>query len=164
MRKQPTEVRTCGRPTRSGKPRQARIYGFGFACGMHASQHDRELAEVYRRGHGEGFQSGLEMGAGTVKQNVERLERRIQELEQRLDDAARIYEINGDQVIQVGRYAYRWRGDMPLAVGTRVLLPENWVSCMKDGPGPYEGVVTQLGTTYRGELSVIVGRAPAEGM
>ena len=34
---------------------------------------------------------------------------------------------------------------------------------MKDGPGQYEGVVTQLGTTYRGELSFIVGRAPVEG-
>ncbi len=76
MSEQPTEVRTCGRPTRSGKPCQARIYGFDFACGMHASQHDRELAEVYKRGR---------------------------------------------------------------------------------------DVVTQLSTTYRGELSFIVGRAPVEG-
>ncbi len=88
MSKRPTEARTCGRPTQSGKPCQARIYGFDFACGMHASQHDRELAEVYKRGHSEGFQSG---------------------------------------------------------------------------PRPYEGVVTELGTTYRGELSFIVGRAPVEG-
>jgi hypothetical protein len=45
-----------------------------------------------------------------------------------------------------------------------VLLPENWISRMKDGPGQYEDVVTQLGTTYRGELSFIVGRAPVEGV
>jgi hypothetical protein len=31
-------------------------------------------------------------------------------------------------------------------------------------PGQYQGVVTQLGTTYRGELSFIVGRAPVEGV
>ena len=78
---------------------------------------------MYKRGRSEGFQSGLEMGTGTAKQNVERLEWHIQELEQCLDDAARICEINGDQGVQIGRYAYRWRGDAPLAVGARVLLP-----------------------------------------
>jgi len=48
-------------------------------------------------------------------------------------------------------------------VGERVLLPENWLSRVKDGAGTYQGVVTRLGATYRGELSFIVGRAPAEG-
>jgi hypothetical protein len=56
------------------------------------------------------------------------------------------------------RYAYRWRGDSPLAVGERVLLPENWLSRFKDGPGPQQGVVTRLGATYRGELAFIVRR------
>jgi hypothetical protein len=83
-----------------------------------------------------------------------------QEQEQRLDDAARFYEVGGDQVVEVGRYSYRWRGTTPLQVGERVLLPENWRSRMKDGPGPQVGVVTALGSTYRGELSVLVGRAP----
>lgn len=48
-------------------------------------------------------------------------------------------------------------------MGDRVLLPENWLSRMKDGSGPTEGVVTRLGTTYRGELSFIVGLAPGNG-
>ncbi|WP_233290136.1 hypothetical protein [Kitasatospora sp. MBT66] len=47
-------------------------------------------------------------------------------------------------------------------MGDRVLLPENYVSRMKNGPGPVIGVVTALGTTYRGTISFIVGRAPAE--
>jgi len=57
----------------------------------------------------------------------------------------------------VGAGMRRWRS-------VRVCVAaENWLSRMKDGPGQYEGVVTQLGTTYRGELSFIVGRAPVEG-
>jgi len=163
MSEEPAGVRTCGRPTRSGKPCKARIYGFDLACGVHASQHDRELAEAYGRGHREGFHSGLEMGAATAQQNAERLERRVRELEQLLDDATRVYDIGGDQVVEVGKYAYRWRGNPPLEVGERVLLPENWLSRVKDGAGTYQGVVTRLGATYRGELSFIVGRAPAEG-
>jgi len=75
----------------------------------------------------------------------------------------RVYEIGGDQVVEVGKYAYRWRGNPPLEVGERVLLPENWLSRVKDGAGTYQGVVTRLGATYRGELSFIVGRAPADG-
>jgi hypothetical protein len=40
-----------------------------------------------------------------------------------------------------------------------VVLPENWLSRVKDGPGSREAVVTKLGTRYRGELSFIVRRA-----
>lgn len=43
----------------------------------------------------------------------------------------------------------------------RVLLPENHVSRLKNRSGPTVGVVNRLGTTYRGSLSDIVGRAPA---
>ncbi|MGH3326781.1 MAG: hypothetical protein ACRDPT_03110 [Streptomycetales bacterium] len=125
---------------------------------MHITQHERELAKAYQRGNNEGLQRGREMGAATAEQNVERLERRVRELEQRLDEAARFYDFDGDQVVEVGGYAYRWRGSMRLAVGDRVLVPENYISRMKHGPGPYEGVVTKLGATYRGELSFIVGR------
>ena len=102
------------------------------------------------------------MGASSAKLQIELLERRVKELEQQLDDEARFYEIGGDQVVEVGRYSYRWRGPTPLQVGERVLLPENWLSRMKEGPGPQVGVVTALGSTYRGELSFIVGRAPMQ--
>lgn len=70
----------------------------------------------------------------------------------------RIYEIDGDQVVDVGGYAYRWRGKTPLKAGDRVLLPENWLSKIKNGPGAIEGVVTALGTTYRGDLQTIIRR------
>ncbi|WP_327357905.1 hypothetical protein [Streptomyces sp. NBC_01304] len=57
-------------------------------------------------------------------------------------------------------YAYRWRGDKPLWVGERVLVPKNYFSRIKYGPGPTTGVVTGLGSTYRRPLSFITGRAP----
>jgi len=72
---------------------------------------------------------------------------------------SRVYEMDGDQVVSVGRYAYRWRGGRPLAVGDRVLLPENWLSRKKDGPGHWVGVITELGTTYTGTLAHVVDRA-----
>lgn len=73
-----------------------------------------------------------------------------------------VYELEGDQVVSVGRYAYRWRGSPPLAVGDRVLLPENWLSRKKDGPGNWIGVITELGTTYPGALAFVVDRAPGQ--
>lgn len=73
----------------------------------------------------------------------------------------RIYSTGNDQIVEVdGRYAYRWPGDPELKVGDRVLLPENWASVFKHGPGPFSGTVTALGTTYRGELSQIMRRLP----
>ena len=71
---------------------------------------------------------------------------------------APVFQVEGDQVVSVGRYAYRWRGQPALAVGDRVLLPENWLSRKKDGPGDWVGVVTELGTTYAGDLAFVVGR------
>ena len=72
---------------------------------------------------------------------------------------SRVFDVDGDQVISVGKYAYRWRGGQPLAVGDRVLLPENWLSRKKDGPGHWVGVITELGTTYTGSLAYVVDRA-----
>jgi hypothetical protein len=150
----PVGDRTCGRPTRSGKPCRVRIYGRAVACSLHITEHEREIAEAYQRG----YREGRESSDAASRSNVERLEGRVRELEQRLDEASRLFEIDGDQIVQVGKLTYRWRGPEPLAVGDRVLLPENWLSRMKDGPGPYEGVVTELGSSYRGELSFIVRR------
>ncbi|WP_239648878.1 hypothetical protein [Nocardiopsis chromatogenes] len=154
------EQRTCGRPTRSGNPCRVRISGFDVACGTHATDEDRAVAAAYQRGWRQGYEQGRESGASSAQLKIESMERRIRELEQRLDDATRIHEIAGDQVVDVEGYAYRWRGSGRLEVGDRVLLPENYVSRMKHGPGPFVGVVSALGTTYRGALSVIIGRAP----
>ncbi|MFE0690222.1 hypothetical protein ACFV0Z_18985 [Streptomyces xiamenensis] len=155
--------RACGRPTRSGRPCKIRISGSDVACGTHATEQDKAVAEAHRRGWNEGFASGKESSARLSRSRVERLEQRVKELEEELDSSKRVYEIGGHQVVDVGGYAYRWRGSTPLEVGDRVLLPENYVSRLKYGPGPTQGVVSKLGTTYRGPLSDIVSRAPAPG-
>ncbi|MYV65958.1 hypothetical protein GT043_08420 [Streptomyces sp. SID2131] len=137
-----------------------RISGSDVACGTHATEQDRAVAEAHRRGWNEGWKDGCESGASSSKSHITHLEKRVKELEEQLDAARRVYEVDGCQVVQVGKYSYRWRGSDPLAVGDRVLLPENWLSKIKEGTGPTAGVVTKLGTTYRGSLADIEGRAP----
>ncbi|MEU6925597.1 hypothetical protein [Streptomyces sp. NPDC046631] len=154
--------RACGRPTRSGNPCKIRIPGSDVACGTHATEQDKAVAEAYRKGWNEGYEAGRESGASSSKSHIAYLKKRVKELEEQLDSARHVYEVDGCQVVQVGKYSYRWRGSDPLKVGDRVHLPENWVSKLKVGPGLTVGVVTKLGTTYRGSLSDIVGRAPAE--
>lgn len=161
MMNAPPEVRTCGRPTRSGAPCKARIYGFDLACGIHVSPHERELVEAYKRGRNDGYKQAFESAQQISSNQVEWLKRRIEELEQLLDEATRVYEVDGDQLVEVGRYAYRWAGQPRLEVGEHVLLPQNWVSVMTDGPRPTRATVTRLGSTYRGEHARIVSRAPA---
>ncbi|MGV9693966.1 hypothetical protein ACWDUX_33265 [Streptomyces sp. NPDC003444] len=153
--------RTCGRPTRSGNPCKVRISGSDVACGTHATEQDKAVAEAHRRGWNEGYEAGRESSASSSTSHIAYLENRVKELEGQLDNARRVYEVDGCQVVQVGKYSYRWCGSDPLEVGDRVLLPENWLSKLKDGPGLTVGVVTKLGTTYCGSLSDIVGRAPA---
>lgn len=68
-------------------------------------------------------------------------------------------DTTGRQIVEVGRHAYAWGGDEPLAVGDAVLLPENYVSRARNGPGSFGGEVAALGTDYTGLLSLIVGRA-----
>jgi hypothetical protein len=151
-------VRNCGRPTKSGAPCRARVYGSDVACTLHTTDVERQVTEAHRRGYYEGYEQGRKSNEDAEKLRVEWLERRVRELEQKLDDAARYFELDGDQAVEVGRYSYRWSGSPPLKVGDRVLLPENWLSRIKDGSGPTEGVVTQLGATYRGSLSHILRR------
>ncbi|MEU9200860.1 hypothetical protein [Streptomyces sp. NPDC048332] len=121
------------------------------------------MAAAHRHGWSEGHKSVSESSARFSKSHIERLEQRVKELEEQLDSTRRVHEVNGCQVVEVGGYGYRWRGSEPLKVGDRVLLPENYVSRLKNDPGPTAGVVNKLGTTYRGSLSDIVGLAPATG-
>lgn len=55
------------------------------------------------------------------------------------------------QLVTIGKYAYAWKGDEPLKVGDRVLLPSNWLRTT-----PFEGVVTALGSTWNGEHATIL--------
>ncbi|MDA0565232.1 hypothetical protein LG943_13025 [Streptomonospora sp. S1-112] len=162
MTEEINDVPTCGRPTRSGKPCRIRISRFDVACGTHATEHDRALADAYRRGYNEGWKAGSATGEQGAQARIRFLEARLRELQERDDAAKRIFEVGGEQVVEVDGYAYRWRGHPPLVVGERVLLPENWLSSLKRGSGPFIGVVTKLGTTYKGHLAQVINRAPVE--
>lgn len=152
--------RECGRPTKSGAPCKQQVHSlFDVACGKHATDHDRELAAACTAAWRAGLDQGKQSQQNSESWELGNLRRRVAELEQAADVAARRFTVGKDQVVQVGKHAYRWAGTPPLAVGDDVWLPENWVSRMQSGPGPYRGTVTELGSTYPGELASIVRKA-----
>lgn len=145
----------CGRTTRSGNPCKALISGkYDVACSKHLTEHERELAQVAHAAWSEGYDAGKKSSIGLAECRTEWFERRIRDLEAQLDATLRYHSVGGDQVVEVEGYAYRWRGTPRLAIGDRVVIPGNWLF-----PNAREGAVTDLGTTYKGELSFVVRRA-----
>lgn len=154
------EQRACGRPTKSGNPCKANFSGVGFACKLHTTPEEQALVDAYQNGYRSGRQEGYESGRQSATMSTEYLERLVVDLKAKLDQAIRRFRVDGLQAVTVGGYAYLWGGQPDLEVGDRVLLPENYVSRLKHGPGPVEGTVTELGTTYDGTLSRILRRIP----
>jgi len=150
--------RPCGRPTKSGKPCKANFSGVGFACKLHTTPEEQALVDAYETGYDRGREKGYESGQQVSALSTEHLERQIARLKTKLDEATRRFRVDGLQAVTVGGYAYVWNGQPDLEVGDRVLLPENYVSRLKDGPGPVEGIVTELGSTYDGTHSRILRR------
>jgi hypothetical protein len=64
------------------------------------------------------------------------------------------------KVVVSSGYTYAWNGDEELQPGDLVLLPENAYSLMENGPGPFVGVVKQIGSNYKGELKEIICKLP----
>jgi hypothetical protein len=116
------------------------------------------VSNAHRSGYQEGYEAGRKASVAASEIRISSLERQVEELRQRLDKETRIHEVGGDQIVDVGGYAYRWRGETPLEIGDRVLLPENYVSRLRHGPGPLEGTVTGFGTTYQGPLAFVLRR------
>lgn len=150
--------RACSRPTKSGKSCKANFSGVGFACKLHTTLEEQALVDAYESGYRKGREEGCKSGQEVAALSTENLERQIARLEAKLDEATRRFRIDDLQAVTVGGYAYLWSGQPDLKVGDRVLLPENYVSRLKDGPGPIEGVVTELGSTYDGAHSRILRR------
>lgn len=153
--------RPCGRPTKSGASCRAQFSGPGFACKLHTTDHEKALVEAYQQGLEIGRTKEREWRQRTEAAKVEHLERQIRTLREELDAKNRRFDVDGDQAVTVDGFGYRWRGPGRLDVGDRVLLPENFVSALRHGSGPFPGIVTELGTTYTGILSRIISRAPA---
>jgi hypothetical protein len=148
-------VKVCGRPTTIGRPCRQRLHSGGgeVACRQHETPEEAAYRQGWWAGQTHGWKQGWAAGHASGQQAAAHEAARQEQATFRT-------EIAGQQIVQVGRYAYQWDGGEPLAIGDRVLLPANWLSAIKDGPGPFEGVVTQLGTSYMGPLSRIVRRLP----
>ncbi|MFD6748139.1 hypothetical protein ACWHA6_36925 [Streptomyces anthocyanicus] len=156
-----TRQRPCGRPTKSGNPCRAQFSGPGFACKLHTTDHEKALLDAYQQGQRDGREQAKRWEQQASAARIAELERQIRALKDERDSKTRRFEVDGHQAVTVGGYGYQWKGPGRLEIGDRVLLPENYVSALRHGPGPFPGTVTELGTTYPGALSTIVSRAPA---
>ncbi|WP_250734944.1 hypothetical protein [Streptomyces sp. G2] len=155
-------MRPCGRPTKSGNPCRAQFSGRGFACKLHTTDHEKTLIEAFEHGRRTGREEERTWQQRSANTRIEQLERQVRTLEEKLDSRDRRYEVDGHQAVTVDGYAYVWTGQGRLEVGDTVLLPENYVSALRRGPGPFPETVTQLGTTYSGTHSRIIAKAPAD--
>ncbi|MEU1278791.1 hypothetical protein [Streptomyces sp. NPDC005805] len=71
-----------------------------MACGTHATEHDKEIAEAHRRGWREGWDSGHENATYLSRAEVERLERRVVALEQQLGEVRRERAVADGHVVR----------------------------------------------------------------
>jgi hypothetical protein len=151
----------CGRATRGGRPCRQRIPDprFEVACRQHATDAETELATARRDAYNVGYRDAQESARRYADFRIVQLQQHISELEQAAKPPRRMTEPTGHQIVEVGGHAYAWGGTEPLAVGNEVWLPENYVSRVRIGPGPYRGEVTALGTDYAGPLKQIIRRA-----
>jgi superfamily II DNA or RNA helicase len=68
------------------------------------------------------------------------------------DSVFRTHDQAGRQIVDCEGYAYAWPNtDEPLNLGDRVMLPGNYVD-----PNPRESTVTALGSTYPGDLVMVL--------
>lgn len=150
--------RPCGRPTKSGKACKANFSGVGFASKLHTTPQEQALVDAYEDGYRRGREEGNKSGQQSAALSIEHLQRQIADLKAKLDAATRRFRADGLQAVTGDGYAYLWNGQPDLEVGDRVLLPQNYVSGFAHGSGPFEGTVTELGSTYDGPHSRILRR------
>lgn len=81
---------------------------------------------------------------------IERREQQVRTFRESSTPTPAVTRTTAAKPSQSPSYGYRWSGPGKPEVEDRVLLPENYVSALRHGPGPFPGTVTELGTTYTG--------------
>jgi len=135
------------------------------ACKIHTTPRERELSDVTRKAHTDGFSRGFDAGQEAVRRNLEyEIERRVRaELATKSCIHIRETDDQGRQLVTVGfgsgnrGYAYRWNGEGRLKVGDKVLVPAGYF--MPRGAPMQVSTVIRLGTDYTGEIATISRRA-----
>jgi len=152
-------METCGRPAKSGHRCKQRLQMGMRACKTHETPEDAAYREGFQDGERNSREFWFKHSEGMRETWIAEGKRQAHlELERAQKDANLRLTDNGRQVVEVDGYAYTWSGAEPLEVGDRVLLPGNWLSSLKSGPGPFSGTVSQIGTSYTGTLSQIIRR------
>lgn len=107
------------------------------------------------------FREGYASSENHSQQQVERLKAELADLRRIGDSRRRVYRDSQGQLVEIGRYAYRWTGTPDLKVGDEVDLPASWVQ-VAQGASHWTGTVTALGSTYTGQHSTILRRVTQE--
>lgn len=151
----------CGRNTKAGTAcKGTRPTRHHLACRQHATADEDHYGDLIAAAWSDGYAAGSESARELGELRVQHLEQQLAELRAERDaEQRRHHDADGRQLVEVGRYSYTWNGDDPLAVGDDVMLPENYVSAARLGPGPWRGTVSALGSTYVGAMSPVLRRA-----
>ena len=143
---------SCRHLTKAGAPCKGARQDFHIACDRHATADDREMNYLLSEVHMAAWKAGYEVGEAAGRQHAEWALRSAQREEQE-SKAFRTHDGTG-QLVMVGKYTYRWRGE-PLEVGDLVELPEGLF------PGTWRGAVTALGSSYVGPIKDIIRKRAA---
>jgi hypothetical protein len=147
--------RRCGRPKADGEPcRNVLLHPALISCRVHRAEGDDAIEAGRQELWKDTWDKAYELGKQSARRDMELVEM-VQRLEAERAACFRLHE-DGAQVVQVGRYAYKWRGE-PLSVGDEVLVPGNWL--VRE---PQWLTVTGFGSDYDGALSFILNMRKVE--
>lgn len=161
----PAYDRQCSRMTKTTQKQcRMRVHGYYVACETHRTEDEKEFVDFITGLVREAREDGIKIGYEQAERDRERAKekKKAEKARQEFDRLHRLFNEGNAQLVEVNGYGYRWSGSPALEVGDKVLLPENYVSRLQHGPGPFPGKVTALGSTYKGHHSTIVSRCAAD--
>lgn len=128
-------------------------------CQRHRTDEETALGKFISDVQWNAWREGHSSATALAEQRIKQLGEEIQKLREEKDARDRRFTEGQDQLVEVDGYAYRWHGQPPLEVDEYVMIPCSYVDELQGRVGPKRGRVTALGTTYRGSLSPVYGRA-----
>lgn len=154
------EIGQCGRPTKAKTPcKQPAAHFFTPGCRLHCSPEELAMGRFISRVYWDARRAGREEGEQGAQEEINRLKKKVAKLQKEEEDRLLRHRVDGDQIVQVDGYAYRWSGDKkPLEVGEKVYIPCSYVDNIRGDHGFKTGTVTGLGTTFQGSLERVRSR------
>lgn len=151
-----TEIRICGRPTKSGTACKNRwTHPYTGVCNTHTTDADKLIEVAFSAGMARSKKIHDLTYGKTYERQAQEIEDLKAEFESRPCKHMRYEDGLGHQIVKVGVYTYRWHDkESPLKVGDRVVLPGS-----EYRPQRWEDTVSEIGSDYVGALKDVIARA-----